>query len=158
MKVAVIASLLILSLFLFGCTQITNRPSLDVPQNAPSGISANVTASVSSSTSVDSSSNVTQGPSVQPTGVKEIRITAKQWEFQPATVAVNRGDRVRLIVKSIDVSHGFSLPDFGVNTRLEPSVDTVVEFTADKTGTFTYFCSVVCGSGHSEMRGTLTVN
>ncbi len=168
MKVAVIALLLILSLFLFGCTSYSPSSSPATP-NAASGISANVTAVVSSSTlpasnnqqpvapSSTAQGNVTSAPAAEPNGVKEIRMTAKQWEFQPATVTVTRGDRVKLIVKSVDVSHGFALPDFNVNTRLEPGVDTIVEFTADKAGTFTFFCSVVCGSGHSEMRGSLVV-
>ena len=34
---------------------------------------------------------------------------------------------------------------------------TVVEFTASQSGTFTFFCTVTCGGGHSTMRGTMTV-
>ena len=63
-----------------------------------------------------------------------------------------------LNIKSIDVTHGFSLPDFSINSRLNPGQTTTVEFTADKTGTFTFFCSVQCGEGHSNMKGTLIVN
>ena len=90
--------------------------------------------------------------------VKEISVTAKQWEFDPNQIIVNKGDNVKLNIKSIDVTHGFSLPDFGVNSKLNPGQTTTVEFTADKTGTFTFFCSVQCGEGHSNMKGTLIVN
>ncbi len=90
--------------------------------------------------------------------VKEISITARQWKFDPDPIIVNKGDNVKLNIKSIDVTHGFSLPDFGINSKLNPGQTTMVEFTADKTGTFTFFCSVQCGEGHSNMKGTLIVN
>ena len=32
-----------------------------------------------------------------------------------------------------------------------------IEFTADKQGTFTVFCSVFCGSGHSGMKGKIII-
>lgn len=92
-----------------------------------------------------------------PPEVKEFTMTAKQWAFEPSTITVNKGDRVRLIITSVDVAHGFGLPDFNVDARLEPGAATTVEFTADRTGTFTFFCSVVCGAGHSGMHGTLIV-
>ena len=45
---------------------------------------------------------------------------------------------MRLKITAIDVTHGFSLPDFDVKTDLAPNVETVVEFTADKkVGTIT---------------------
>ena len=89
--------------------------------------------------------------------VKEFSMTAKQWSFEPSEIKVKKGDQVKLTIKSIDVSHGFNLPDFNVDSQLEPNKETVVEFTADRTGTFTFFCNVFCGSGHSSMAGTLVV-
>lgn len=89
---------------------------------------------------------------------KEFQMTAKQWKFTPSRIEVNKGDKVILNIKSIDVAHGFALPDFGVNERLEPGKEVTVEFMADKTGEFTFFCNVICGSGHGSMRGVLVVN
>jgi heme/copper-type cytochrome/quinol oxidase subunit 2 len=87
----------------------------------------------------------------------QIEMTARQWEFLPATVTVNEGDKVRLVITSADVDHGFAIPEFGVSQRLESGQITTVEFTADKKGTFSFFCNVLCGSGHQGMRGTLIV-
>jgi len=93
-----------------------------------------------------------------PTGeTKEFDMTAKQFEFVPNTITVNKGDTVKLHIKSTDVTHGFSLPDFGVNEVLAPGNDVHVEFVADKAGTFTFSCSVPCGSGHGRMSGQLIV-
>jgi cytochrome c oxidase subunit 2 len=95
---------------------------------------------------------------IEPTGeIKEFELTAKQWEFSPNTITVNRGDIVKIHIESVDVTHGFALPDFGVNEILEPGNDIHVDFVADKVGTFTFFCSVSCGSGHSGMNGQLIV-
>lgn len=89
--------------------------------------------------------------------VKSFSIVAKNWVFEPATITVKKGDTVKLSIKSVDVDHGFALSAFNVNKPLKPGQTTTVEFVADKTGSFTFFCSVFCGSGHSGMRGTLVV-
>ena len=91
-------------------------------------------------------------------GVKEFRIIARQWEYIPETIEVNQGDRVRLVITSVDVTHGYAIPSYGINKRLVPGRETIIEFTADKKGTFTPYCTVQCGAGHSTMRGTLIVN
>lgn len=89
--------------------------------------------------------------------VKKFDLIAKQWTFEPSIIRVNQGDTVVLNIKSIDVKHGFSLPTFGVNVDLEPNKTTTVEFMASKKGTFTFSCSVFCGSGHGSMKGSLIV-
>tara|TARA_Y100000310_G_scaffold345665_1_gene467990 strand:- start:41138 stop:41566 length:429 start_codon:yes stop_codon:yes gene_type:complete len=89
--------------------------------------------------------------------VKEFNIVAKKWDFNPSTIIVNKGDTVKLNIESIDVAHGIVILDFGVNEKLEPGKTTNIEFIADKEGIFSFFCNVFCGSGHSEMRGTLIV-
>lgn len=96
--------------------------------------------------------------SVQPIGeVKEFNMIAKQWEFQPSIITVNKGDLVKLNIKSIDVAHGFGLREFNVSTFLQPGQTTDVEFLANKSGTYSFFCNISCGAGHSSMRGTLIV-
>ena len=92
-----------------------------------------------------------------PLTVKEFDIVAKRWSFNPSTITVSEGDLVKLTITSIDVTHGFSISAFGVNERLSSGNTIMVEFVADKKGTFSFFCNVVCGSGHSGMRGTLIV-
>jgi len=95
---------------------------------------------------------------VAPTGeVKEFKIIAKQFQFEPSTIEVNKGDKVKLIVTSTDVPHGISIPEYGINERLDPGQPKTIEFTADKEGTFTTFCTVLCGSGHSNMKGKIVV-
>ena len=89
--------------------------------------------------------------------VKEFEITAKQFAFEPETIEINKGDKVRLIVTSTDVPHGIGIPEYGINERLDPGKPVTIEFIADKEGTFTSFCTVFCGSGHSDMKGKIIV-
>lgn len=89
--------------------------------------------------------------------IVSIAVTAKQFDFSPSVVTVNKGDTVRLTVTSVDVTHGLAIPAFGVSENLRPGETVTVEFTADKAGEFPFFCSVFCGEGHGQMRGTLIV-
>ena len=89
--------------------------------------------------------------------VKEFSLTARKWSFEPSTITVKPGDKVKLKIISVDVTHGFTLREFGINTVLSPSKTIEAEFVADKSGTFTFFCSVPCGVGHTGMNGKLIV-
>ncbi len=99
--------------------------------------------------------------------VKEFTIVAKQFQFDITDsdgntvvnkMEVNKGDAVKLTITSSDVTHGFALNEFGINEVLNAGDTVAVEFVADKTGSFGFFCSVFCGSGHSDMKGVLTVS
>lgn len=96
-------------------------------------------------------------PQPQPS-VKEFTVTARQFSFEPSTITVNKGDTVRLNVKSVDVTHGIGISEFNVNEVLPAGQEKVIEFVASTQGTFLMFCSVFCGSGHLDMKGTLIVN
>ncbi|MBI5415121.1 cupredoxin domain-containing protein [Candidatus Peregrinibacteria bacterium] len=89
--------------------------------------------------------------------VKEFVMTAKKWKFIPSEITVEEGDTVRLSVTSLDVEHGLAIPQYGINKKV-PAGETVdIEFVADKVGTFPFVCSVLCGEGHGNMKGQLTV-
>ena len=88
---------------------------------------------------------------------KEFHITAHQFAFEPEIIEVQSGDKVRLVITSKDVAHGFALPEYGINVRIDPGETEIVEFVADKEGTFTIVCSVFCGADHGEMNAQLIV-
>lgn len=98
-----------------------------------------------------------EGSRVDNQQIQEIEVTAKQFEFTPNPLRVKLGETVRLRITSVDVTHGFSLPEFGINEVLEPGETVTVEFQATKKGKFPFACSVACGIGHASMRGTLIV-
>ncbi|MBI0578711.1 cupredoxin domain-containing protein [Neobacillus cucumis] len=86
--------------------------------------------------------------------VVTIKVMAKDFEYDKKVIHVKKGDKVRITLQSDDGGHGFALPAFNVNIQGNKSA----EFTANKTGTFEYHCSVVCGAGHSKMTGKLIVD
>ena len=136
MNVKLLFSVLLAGLLLFGCTQQTTP----TPTPGPLG---NVVAPIDNGIG-----------SLSP---QEVSMTATSFEFQPSTITVKKGQRVKLTITAQDVPHGFSLPEFGIQRDLNPGTPETIEFTPDKAGSFTFACSVFCGAGHSGMRGTLVV-
>lgn len=90
-------------------------------------------------------------------GVRVIKVTAAKYKFTPDLIVVKFGEKVRFILVSVDVTHGLAISEFKVKTDIRPKETAVVEFTANKEGTFRIFCNVYCGPGHSHMHGTLIV-
>jgi cytochrome c oxidase subunit 2 len=86
-------------------------------------------------------------------GVKEIKLTATNYEFDQKEIHVKKGDKVKLTLDNKQGMHGIAIADFKVDLKKAGSV----EFVADKAGTFEYACSVMCGAGHTEMKGKLVV-
>lgn len=90
-------------------------------------------------------------------GAREIKITARKYEFSPKTIIVTKGERVRLVVTAEDVDHGFAIREFGIEQAIKAMQTKVIELTADKQGRFEFVCSENCGQGHNDMTGELIV-
>lgn len=77
----------------------------------------------------------------QPT--KTFTVSGAKFKFTPAILTVKKGDVVKVIFKSEDIMHDFTLPDFKVASKtISAGQEDSVTFTADKTGTFQFYCSV----------------
>ena len=88
----------------------------------------------------------------------EFYIEASHFQFEPNRIEVNEGQRVRLVLHSLDGVHGLAIPEFGVSLRIpEGGVPVQIEFIADKAGVFPFGCSEYCGVGHAEMTGEIVV-
>jgi heme/copper-type cytochrome/quinol oxidase subunit 2 len=74
-------------------------------------------------------------------------------------IEVSKGDQVVIKLRSADVTHGFSLREYGIYiTRgIQPGKTVYVSFNADRVGTFTFLCNVFCGDIHPHMEGRLVV-
>lgn len=86
-----------------------------------------------------------------------IEITARQFAFEPGVIEVNRGDRVVLKVRAVDVTHGFYLDGYGIREEILPGQVKEIAFTADRPGRFMFRCAVTCGTFHPYMIGWLRV-
>jgi nitrous-oxide reductase len=56
-----------------------------------------------------------------------------------------------------DATHGFAVPTRNVMVSLDPGETTTVEFTVDRPGTYSYYCTEFCSALHLEMQGWLIV-
>ena len=52
--------------------------------------------------------------------LKTFALKAYRFQFEPNKITVNEGDHVMLTITSLDVGHGFALPDFGINEKIPP--------------------------------------
>ena len=91
----------------------------------------------------------------------EVWMTAARSHFTPERVEVRNGDHVMWhitnIERAVDVVHGFAIPGYNINLSLEPGETATVEFTADRPGVYTYYCSEFCSALHLEMMGFFLV-
>ncbi len=89
---------------------------------------------------------------------REIAVVAKRFAFEPASIEVVEGERVRLRVSSADGVHGVQIRRFRVNTLIPRGGQTVtIDFVAGTPGRYEILCSEECGDGHDSMAGTLIV-
>jgi len=160
----VTAVMLLLIMLIAGCSEpaaVVQPPSVEpMAENDQMPVSSNMPAIPGDSAPemiVVPEGQDTDLQDVPQVSLKEFTMTARQWEFSPNEIRVNKGDRVRISVTSSDVAHGFRLPEFSIDERLPPGKEVIIEFVADKAGTFPFSCSVPCGSGHGSMTGLLIV-
>jgi plastocyanin len=102
-------------------------------------------------------STSTSSPTVLPE-TKTFTVTASNFAFSLKTIQVNKGDRVRIVFKDESGTHDWVVDEFNARTKvLQSGQSETIEFVADKSGSFEYYCSV---GNHRQMgmKGTLTVN
>ncbi len=87
-----------------------------------------------------------------------IKLTVKRFEYSQKEIVLKRGQPVVIEITSLDVPHGFSVPDFHARADIVlPGKVTRVKFTPDREGTFTYLCDIFCGTDHERVEGRFIV-
>jgi cytochrome c oxidase subunit II len=86
-----------------------------------------------------------------------IKMTVKRFEYAPREIRVKKGVPVVLEITSLDVPHGFNLPELKVRADVIPGQVTRVHLVPDRVGTFTFRCDIFCGTQHEDLDGSLTV-
>jgi len=64
---------------------------------------------------------------------------------------------VKLLLRSKDVLHNFTVAQFRVKMDLVPGLVSYMWFTPTRTGEFEVLCEELCGIGHHTMRGKVEV-
>lgn len=88
--------------------------------------------------------------------IKEFIIDGSNFKFEPSQIKVSKGDTVKITFKDDDGTHNLVVDGYNVSTRILSGGEDTIQFVADKTGTFEYYCSI---GSHRDlgMKGTLTV-
>ncbi len=86
-----------------------------------------------------------------------IKLAAENWQFTPNAVSAKQGEKVTLELTGVSGTHGFSVPELGINVTVIEGQTVTVELPTDKTGTYELFCSIPCGEGHKDMKGTVVI-
>ncbi|MBB2200867.1 cytochrome c oxidase subunit II [Gluconacetobacter tumulisoli] len=101
-----------------------------------------------------------------PAGAIQIYVTGKQWMWKVQYPGGQReinalhvpvGRPVQLLLTSEDVIHDFSIPVLRIKHDVLPGRYQSLWFTADRTGSFRFYCTQFCGLAHSRMTGMLTI-
>lgn len=71
-------------------------------------------------------------------------------------IPVNRP--VKIYLNSEDVIHSFWVRAMRIKQDAVPGMEIPMWFEATETGEYTIGCAELCGTGHTRMRGTLTVH
>ncbi|MBI5879902.1 MAG: c-type cytochrome [Chloroflexi bacterium] len=96
-----------------------------------------------------------------PGDVRVVEITARApfaGGWQPDTIRVNRGERVRLQIAAIDAVHGMAIPALNIAVdEILPGHVAQLEFVANQPGRFAFACTRWCSADHWRMRGVIEV-
>lgn len=95
-----------------------------------------------------------------PADARTIDVDVKRYDYTPGTdqaINVTLGETILIRVHGKDVTHGFAIVDHDVNIEVPPGQTIEVLLTPTKAGDFTIYCTVFCGTGHPQHKGTLHV-
>ncbi len=75
--------------------------------------------------------------------VKVVTVKGSSFKFDPKEIRVKKGQKVRIEFENVDGMHDWVIDEFDARTDIIKAGESdSVEFTADKVGTFEYYCSV----------------
>ncbi len=90
-------------------------------------------------------------------GEYEAYYVGQIFSWTPNQIEVPVGSHVTFYVTSVDVEHGFSVPETGINTMVTPGWVSSVGYTFRTPGKFLLICNEYCGAGHQVMAASIEV-
>lgn len=162
-KLAMIALGLTISLTFAACTP-AQKPTVsappattEVPPQTPAS-QEGAESAVPDLNAVLPASESGQTGMVDPeTGVRTVTVEAGSFYYKPDVIRVKKGEKVKLVLNSVDIMHNFNVDELKIKVPVTKSGSTsTVEFTATTAGSFEYYCSVGQHRANGQV-GTLIV-
>lgn len=92
-----------------------------------------------------------------PAPERGFKVSAKRYSFSPRRIEVTEGALVRIELRTEDIAHSLTIDEYRISKRVEPGVAAVLEFRAERAGTFPIYCDLQIDDGCRRMRGELVV-
>lgn len=149
--IILVVIILLIIVAIVGYTSYSS-PAVAPTDQDPSAIPANIN---DGGVMIENSTTTTTTEAQQ---TKTFTVRGSNFAFAPSTLNVNQGDQVVINFINDSGTHDLKIDEFGAATPvITGGQNATISFTADKTGTFEYYCSV---GNHRQMGmvGTLTVN
>jgi cytochrome c oxidase subunit II len=89
--------------------------------------------------------------------VREFTVTGDHYAFSPASLAVNKGDVVKVTFTAADIPHSFTIDGYRISKRAGARETVTFQFRADQAGTFPIYCNLSADPKCKDMKGALTV-
>lgn len=118
---------------------VSNTPQ---PQPTPTPESQ-VKIDISPATEVMEEKEGTEDGTMMKGKMMNVMMEGKPFSFSQKEIRVKKGDKVKIQFKNMEGFHDWVIDEFNARTKQLPAGQSeIIEFIADKTGTFEYYCSV----------------
>lgn len=116
---------------------------VEVDGNAAAGTQLEGTPAVNDTPDADINLEVEADAEVSVGATKSFTVIGDNFAYDLKEIKVKKGDKVRITFRNAEGFHDWKLDEFNVATaKLQAATEETVEFVADKSGTFEYYCSV----------------
>lgn len=89
--------------------------------------------------------------------LREFRVHARKYAFEPSTIEVQQDDLVRVTFSADDIAHSFTVDEYRIDRRANAGETVTFEFRAHRAGTFRIYCNLREDDGCRNMQGELIV-
>ncbi|MEW5806849.1 MAG: cupredoxin domain-containing protein [Acidobacteriota bacterium] len=89
--------------------------------------------------------------------MRTIKVYSEKFKFTPDEIKIKQGERVKLIIYTLDDTHGFRCKKLGINVKVFRDKPAEIEIEGKEKGEYPFDCSHPCGDRCFKMKGVIIV-